>query len=74
MVVVAAVVEERVASFKRPADQAGYGRDLYLQRCRLRDVVAIAATQRHGERDVPHVKEEMVLAARPGTVDRAEPV
>jgi L-fuconate dehydratase len=39
----------------------------------LGDVVAVAAGQRHCERDALAVGEDVVLAARPCAVDRAGP-
>lgn len=49
---------------------AGQGRDLVQQ---LGDIVAVFTGQRYRERDAPAVGEDVVLAARSCTVDRAGP-
>lgn len=70
VVVVAPVGQQRVWSSPGPADQAD-GRDLREQGHQLGDIVAVSAGQRHGERDALPVDEDVVLAARPCSVDRA---
>jgi hypothetical protein len=69
--VVAAVSEEHVGAASGPADDSRDRWDLVEQRKELGDVVAVAAGQRHRERDALAVGEDVVLAARPCTVDRA---
>ena len=71
VVVVAAVREEHVGPPPRSPDNAGDGRDLVEQGQELGDVVAIAAGQRHRERDALAVGDDVVLAARTCAVDRA---
>lgn len=71
VVVVAAVAEQAVGSFAWPSGQAGDGRDLLQQGYQLGDVVAVAAGQRDGEWDALAVDDDMVLAARTCSVDRA---
>jgi len=71
VVVVAAICEEHVGAVSGSADDAGHRRDPVEQGQQLGDVVAIAAGQRHRERDALAVDEDVVLAARPCPVDRA---
>ena len=71
VVVVATVAEHHVGPPMRPPDQARNGRDLGEEGQQLRDVVTVAAGQRHRERDALTVDEDVVLAARTRTVDRA---
>ncbi len=71
VVVVAPIAEKGVRPSSRPADQPRDGWDLREQRPQLRDVVAVPAGQRHGERDALAVDEDVVFAARPCSVDRA---
>jgi hypothetical protein len=71
VVVVAAVGEEHVGPPARPADLPRDRWDLVQQGQQLRDVVAIAAGQRHRERDPLAVGDDVVFAARPCAVDRA---
>lgn len=71
VVVVAAVCDQLVGAPARPADDAGDRRYPLEQRDQLRDVVAVAAGQRPGERSPVAVDEEVVLRASPAPVDRA---
>ena len=71
VVVVATVGDQLLGSSSWAADDAGDGRDALEQRDQLRDVVAVAAGQRVGERDPARVDEEVVLRTGPGPVDRA---
>ena len=71
VVVVAAVGEQTVGPSARPADATTHGRHPVDQRDELRDVVAVAAGERPGQRDATAVYEEVVLAARAAAVDGA---
>lgn len=71
VVVVAVVREEHVRPSPWSADGAGDRWDLVEQGQELGDVVAVSAGQRHRERDALAVGEDVVLAARPCSVDRA---
>ncbi|KUH38597.1 hypothetical protein ATE80_12015 [Streptomyces kanasensis] len=71
VVVVAAVAEQAVGSVAWASDHAGDGRDLLQQGYQLGDVIAVAAGQRDGEWDAVAVDDEVVLAARTCSVDRA---
>lgn len=73
VLVVASIPEEDVGAPSRSSDQARDGRNLLEQRHQLGDVVAVSAGQQHRERDALPVDEDVVLAARPGAVDRAGP-
>jgi hypothetical protein len=70
-VVVAAVGDQCPRSPSWPADAAADGRHPVEQLEQLRDIVAVAARERPGERDPTAVYEEMVLAAGPAAVDGA---
>ncbi|MGW7824911.1 hypothetical protein ACWGLF_44415 [Streptomyces puniciscabiei] len=70
---VAAVDERHGGLSSEPADEAGHGRGLVQPRQLLGDVVAVAAGQWHRERNTLPVGEDVVLAARPCALDRAEP-
>jgi hypothetical protein len=70
-VVVAAVGDQRPRSASWTADAATDGRHAVEQLEQLRDVVAVAAGERPGERDTAAVYEQVVLAARPAAIDRA---
>jgi hypothetical protein len=75
VVVIAAVGQYEVGLAARTA---GLARDWACvqrveQRQQLRDVVAVAAGQRDGERDAGRIDEEMVLGARAGTIDWRRP-
>jgi hypothetical protein len=72
-VVVAAVREQHVGPSTRPANGPRHSRDLVEQGQKLGDVVAVAAGQRHRERDALSVGDDVVFAARPCAVDRAGP-
>lgn len=73
--VVAAVGEQPVGFLARPAELAtdGPGVQLVQQRDELGDVVAVAARQCHRQRDAGRVDQQVVLAARAGTIDRGWP-
>ena len=68
--VVAAVGDQRPWTMSWTADTAADGRYSLEQLEQLRDVVAVAAGERQGERDAA-VYEQVVLAARPAAVNRA---
>ncbi len=63
VVVIAAIGEQPVGLLAGSAWLAGHwsGVQVVQQRQQLRDVVAVAAGQRDGERDAGRVDEEMVL-------------
>ncbi len=71
VVVVAAVGEQRLWPTSRSPDPAADGRYAVEQLDQLRDVVAVAAGERPGERHAAAVYEQMVLAAPPAAIDRA---
>ena len=71
VVVVTAVSDQRSRPSSRAADTAAHGRDAVEQVEQLRDVVAVAAGERPGERDSTAVYEQVVLAACAAAVDRA---
>jgi hypothetical protein len=71
VVVVAAIGEQRLRSSARSPDAAPDGRHPIEKVEQLRDVVAVAAGERPGERDPAAVYEEVVLAACPAAVNRA---
>lgn len=71
VVVVAAVGQQSVRPPTGPADPARDGWDLVEEGHQLGDVIAVAAGQRYRERDALAVDDEVVLAARPCSVDRA---
>ncbi len=71
VVVVTSVAEEAVGSVAWPSDQAGDRWDLLQQGDQLGDVVAVSAGQGDGEWDALAVDDEVVLAARTCSVDRA---
>jgi hypothetical protein len=71
VVVVAAVGQQRIGASARSADPARNGRDLVEQGQKLGDVIAVSPGQRHRERDALAVGDDVVLAARTCSVDRA---
>jgi hypothetical protein len=71
VVVVATVGDQRPRSASWPADAAADGRHPVEQLEQLRDVVAVAAGERPGERDAAAVYEQVELAACPAAVNRA---
>ena len=71
VVVVAAVGEQLLRPSPGAADAAAHGRHQVEQGEQLRDVVAVAAGQRPGERDPARVDQEVVLGAVAASVDRA---
>ena len=71
VVVVAAVGGEPLGSPTWTADLAADGRDALDERHQLRDVVAVAAGDRPGERDPGRVYEQVVLGAVSGSINRA---
>jgi hypothetical protein len=71
VVVVAAVGDQRPRPSPRSADSAANGWHAVEQLEQLRDVVAVAAGERPGERDPAPVYKQVVLAAGPAPVDRA---
>jgi hypothetical protein len=71
VVVVAAVGDQGCRPASGAAEAATDGRYRIEQFDQLRDVVAVAAGERPGERDAAAVYEQVVLAAAPAAVDRA---
>ena len=71
LVVVGAVGGDTVWSPTRPADATTHRRHAIDERDQLRDVVAIAARERPGERDPRRIDEEVVLGAVSGSINRA---
>ena len=71
VVVVAAIGDQRPRPTSRPADPTADRRHPVEQLEQLRDVVAVAAGERPGERDATAVYEQVVLAAGPAAIDRA---
>jgi hypothetical protein len=71
VVVVAAVCDQPLGPSAWAADDSTDRRDTIKQWDQLRDVVAVTAAQRPGERCSVRVDEEVVLGAVPAPVDRA---
>jgi hypothetical protein len=71
VVVVAAIGRDPVGASTWPADLAADRRDTVDERHQLRDVVAIAAGHRPGERDPGRVYEKVMLRAGSGSINRA---
>lgn len=72
-VFVVVVAAQCVGFLSWSAGDADDGRDLVEHRQELSHVIAVSAGQRDRERDALRVDHEVVLAARPGGVDRAGP-
>ena len=70
VVVVAAVGDHAVGATSGPADAATDGWHAVEQPEQLRDVVAVTAGERPGQRDAAAVYEEMLLTAATASVDR----
>src|SRR4051794_11113904 len=73
VVVVAAGGEGLPGAAGRPAGLAADRADAVEERQQLRDVVAVAAGERDGQRDPACVADEMVLGARAPTVNGRRP-
>jgi len=71
VVVVAAIGGDSVGPSAGPPDLAAYGRHALEERDELGDVVAVAASDRPGERDPRGVYEQVMLRAVPGSINRA---
>jgi hypothetical protein len=71
VVVVAAVGDQPLGTTSWAADAAADGRHPVEQLEQLRDVVAVAAGERPGERDAAAVYEQVVLAACSAAIDGA---
>ncbi len=71
VVVVAAIAEQGVRAPSRASGQARDRRNFREQGHQLGDVVAVAAGQRHRERDALPVGQDVVFAAWTCTADRA---
>ena len=71
VVVVTAVGDQRPRSASWPTDPATDRRHAVEQVEQLREVVAVAAGERPGERDPAAVYEEVVLAAQAAAIDGA---
>ena len=71
VVVVAAVGDDLSGPAARTADGTAHRRHRVEQRDQLRDVVAIAARDRVGERNPAGVDQEMVFGARSASIHRA---
>ena len=67
----AAVGDQHARLAPRPPDPSADWRDRIQQRLELGDVMTVAAGQEHGQRDAGRVGQDVVLAARPGPVNRA---
>jgi hypothetical protein len=70
-VVVAAVGDEALGPSPRSAEPPTHRRHEVEQREQLRDVVAVAARERPGQREAAALYEQVVLAAATAPVDRA---
>ncbi|GHG13741.1 hypothetical protein GCM10017667_54670 [Streptomyces filamentosus] len=68
--VLAVVGEQSARPVPRPTDQAADAGYRVQQRCQLGDVVPVSSGQGDGERCAVSVDDQVVLAARPGAVDR----
>lgn len=73
VVVIPAVGKNDVRSAPWSAALSPHGWHGFEERDELGDVVAIAASQRDGERDTDGVGDQVVLAARPAPVNRTSP-
>ena len=71
VVVVAAVCDDAVGAPSRSPDTSAYRRYPVEELEQLRNVVAVAAGDRPGERQPASVYEEMLFAAAAAAVDRA---
>lgn len=71
VVVVAAIGDDAVGALSRPPDRAPHWRHSFEQRDQLRDVVAVAAGDRPGERDPGRVYKKVVLGAVSGSINWA---
>ena len=71
VVVVAAVGGDPLRPSAWAADLAAYGWHALEERDQLRDVVAVAAGDRPGERDPAGVYEQVMLGAGSGSINRA---
>ncbi len=71
VVVVAAVGDHAVGAPPGPTNASTYGWHEVEQREQLRDVVAVTAGERPGQRDAPAVYKEMLLTAATASLDRA---
>ena len=71
VVIVGAVGDDHVGPPSRPSDAPPHRRHQVEQGEELRDVVAVAAGQRPGQRQAASVYEQMVLAAATAPVDGA---
>jgi hypothetical protein len=71
LVVVAAIGDNAVWAVARPAALATHARHTLDQRHQLRDVVAVTAGDRPGERDPGRVYEKVMLGAVSGSINRA---
>ena len=71
VVVVAAIGDDTAGSLSRSPDLAAHRWDALDQRDQLRDVIAVSAGDRPGERDPGRVYEKMMLGAVSGSINRA---
>jgi len=71
IVVVAAVGVDGIRAAPRPSAAPAHGRDGLDEGQELGDVVTVAAGQCHRQRDAVRFGDQVVLRARPGTIDRA---
>jgi hypothetical protein len=71
VVVVTAVGADPVGAAAGASDPAAHRRHTLDQRDQLRDVVAVAARDRPGERDPGRVYEQVMLRASSGPINRA---
>ncbi len=75
VVVVAPVGQDKVRFSARPADLAGHGTggEIIEQRYQLGDVIAVAAGERHRQRDSGCIDQKVMLGTCAGTIDRGWP-
>ena len=73
VVVIATVGVDPIRVLAGPATAAAHRRDGLDEGHELGDVVAVPAGQRHRQRDAVRFGDQVVLRARPGTIDRARP-
>jgi len=73
VVVVGAIAEQLGGALAGPADPPADRAHRIDQRHQLGDVVAVAAGERHRQRDPRGLDQQVVLGAQAGAIDRARP-
>jgi len=73
VVVIPPISGDALRPAARPADLTAHRGNALKERDELGYVVAVAAGDRPGERDAGGVDQEVVLGARPGSINRARP-